>query len=77
MVHRQLIGMPFVGIDRETAMDNNDEPEVLFNAEDEHEDFIRYEVQLGIDAANAGDLISADEVEMDARRWRAAYESDG
>lgn len=31
----------------------------------------RREVALGLDAANAGDLVSADEVEAEAETWRA------
>ncbi len=37
----------------------------------EHDSWFRQEVQAGIDAANAGDVISADEVEAEADAWRA------
>lgn len=37
----------------------------------EHETWFRHQVQAGIDAANAGDVISAEEVEAEAARWRA------
>ncbi|MDI5934363.1 CopG family ribbon-helix-helix protein [Halomonas kalidii] len=36
-----------------------------------HDAWFRREVQAGIDAANAGDVISADEVEAEAAAWRA------
>ncbi len=35
-----------------------------------HDQWFRREVQLGIDAAKAGDLLSADEVEAEAAAWR-------
>lgn len=38
----------------------------------EHDSWFRREVQAGIDAANAGDVVSAAEVEADAAAWRAA-----
>ena len=38
----------------------------------EHDAWFRRQVQIGIDAANAGDLISADEVEAEAAAWRDA-----
>ncbi len=37
----------------------------------EHDAWFRRETQVGIDAANAGDLVSADEVEAEAVAWRA------
>lgn len=37
----------------------------------EHDAWFRREVQAGIDAANAGDVIPADEVEAEAAAWRA------
>lgn len=37
----------------------------------EHDAWFRREVQAGIDAANAGDVISAAEVEAEAAAWRA------
>lgn len=36
-----------------------------------HDAWFREQVQIGIDAANAGDLLSADEVEAEAEAWRA------
>ncbi|ECG1392491.1 TPA_asm: hypothetical protein GNB58_005162 [Salmonella enterica subsp. houtenae serovar 45:g,z51:-] len=36
-----------------------------------HEAWFRREVQAGIDAADAGDVIPADEVEAEAAAWRA------
>jgi predicted transcriptional regulator len=36
----------------------------------DHDAWFRREVQAGIDAANAGDLIAADEVEAEAAVWR-------
>ncbi|MDI5985649.1 hypothetical protein QLQ85_12705 [Halomonas sp. M4R5S39] len=36
-----------------------------------HDAWFRREVQAGIDAANAGDVIPADEVEAEAAAWRA------
>ena len=38
----------------------------------EHDTWFRRQVQVGIDAANAGDLISAEEVEAEAAAWREA-----
>ncbi|MDK6239554.1 MULTISPECIES: hypothetical protein [Klebsiella pneumoniae complex] len=40
----------------------------------EHDAWFRREVQAGIDAANAGDVIPADEVEADAAAWRTTVE---
>lgn len=37
----------------------------------EHDAWFRQQVQKGIDSANAGDLIPADEVEAEAADWRA------
>lgn len=37
----------------------------------EHDAWFRREVQAGIDAADAGDVISADEIEAEAAAWRA------
>lgn len=37
----------------------------------EHDAWFQRQVQVGIDAANAGDLISAAEVEAEAAAWRA------
>lgn len=37
----------------------------------EHDAWFRRQVQAGIDAANAGDVISAEEVEAEAAAWRA------
>ena len=36
----------------------------------EHDVWFREQVQLGVDAANAGDVVSAEEVEADALAWR-------
>ena len=36
-----------------------------------HDAWFRHEVQIGIDAANAGEMISAEEVEAEAAAWRA------
>lgn len=36
-----------------------------------HDAWFRREVQSGIDAANAGDVIPADEAEAEATAWRA------
>ncbi|MCP1828652.1 putative transcriptional regulator, partial [Kerstersia gyiorum] len=36
-----------------------------------HDRWFREQVQIGIDAANAGDVLSADEVEAEAEAWRA------
>ena len=38
----------------------------------EHDAWFRRQVQVGIDAANAGDLISGEEVEAEAAAWRDA-----
>jgi predicted transcriptional regulator len=37
----------------------------------EHDAWFRREVQTGIDAANAGAVVSAEEVEAEAQAWRA------
>jgi predicted transcriptional regulator len=37
----------------------------------EHDDQFRQAVQAGIDEANAGDVLSAEEVEAEAAVWRA------
>ena len=37
----------------------------------EHDSWFRHEVQIGLDAANAGDVVSAEEVEAQAAAWRA------
>jgi predicted transcriptional regulator len=37
----------------------------------EHDSWFRREVQIGLDAANAGDVASAEEVEAEAVAWRA------
>lgn len=36
-----------------------------------HDTWLRNQVQAGTDAANAGEVLSADEVEVEARAWRA------
>ncbi len=36
-----------------------------------HHDWFREQVQIGIDAADAGEVLSADEVEAEAEVWRA------
>ena len=36
----------------------------------EHDAWFRRQVQVGLDTANAGDVISADEVEAEAAAWR-------
>ena len=36
----------------------------------EHDSWFRREVQIGLDAANAGDVVSAEEVEAEAVAWR-------
>jgi len=36
-----------------------------------HDAWFRREVQAGIEAAAAGDVLSADEIEADAAEWRA------
>ena len=40
-------------------------------ADAEHDVWFRQQVQMGLDAANAGDLVSAEEVEAEAAAWRA------
>lgn len=35
-----------------------------------HDAWFRQQVQIGLDAANAGDTISAEEVEAEAEAWR-------
>lgn len=37
----------------------------------EHDAWFRQQVQIGIAAANAGEVLSADEVEAEAQAWRA------
>ena len=37
----------------------------------DHDSWVRREVQIGLDAANAGDTASAEEVEAEAVAWRA------
>lgn len=37
----------------------------------EHDAWFRRQVQAGLDAANAGDVIAAEEVESEATAWRA------
>lgn len=37
----------------------------------EHDSWFRREVQTGLGAANAGDVVSAEEVEAEAVAWRA------
>ena len=39
--------------------------------EAQHDAWFRRQVQAGLDAAHAGDLIPADEVEAEAAAWRA------
>ena len=36
-----------------------------------HDAYIRREVQIGLDAANAGDVVTAQEIESQAAQWRA------
>ena len=36
----------------------------------EHDTWFRQQVQIGLDAAQAGDVIAADEVEAEAASWR-------
>lgn len=36
-----------------------------------HDTWLREQVQAGIDAANAGELLSSEEVEAEAQAWRA------
>lgn len=38
----------------------------------EHDAWFRHSVQAGIDSANAGELVSAEEAETDAAQWSAA-----
>ena len=35
-----------------------------------HEAWFREQVQVGLDAANAGDVVSTEEVEAEAKAWR-------
>ncbi len=37
----------------------------------EYDSWFRREVQIGLDAATAGDLVSSEEVEVEAAAWRA------
>ncbi len=37
----------------------------------DHDAWFRRQVQMGLDAAKAGDLLSAEEVEAEAAAWRA------
>lgn len=37
----------------------------------EHDAWFRNQVQIGLDSANAGDLIPSEEVEAEAAAWRA------
>jgi len=37
----------------------------------DHDAWFRRQVQIGLDAADAGDVLSADEVEAEAAAWRA------
>lgn len=37
---------------------------------EEHDAWFRAQVQVGLDAANSGDVISAEEVETEAAAWR-------
>lgn len=37
----------------------------------EHDAWFRRQVQIGLDSANAGDLVSAEQVEAEAATWRA------
>lgn len=43
----------------------------LQQEKDTHEAWFRRQVQRGLDSANAGELLSADEVEAEAEAWRA------
>jgi predicted transcriptional regulator len=38
----------------------------------EHDTWFRQQVQVGLDAANAGDVFTANEVEAEAESWREA-----
>ena len=37
----------------------------------EHDAWLRRQVQIGLDSANAGELLSSEEVEAEAAAWRA------
>ena len=37
----------------------------------EHDVWLRRQVQMGLDSANAGELLSSEEVEAEAAAWRA------
>lgn len=37
-----------------------------------YDDWFRRQVYIGLEAANAGDLVSSEEVEAEAEAWRAA-----
>ena len=37
----------------------------------EHDVWLRRQVQMGLDSANAGELLSGEEVEAEAAAWRA------
>jgi len=37
----------------------------------EHDAWFRHQVQIGLDSANLGDVVSAEEVEAEAAAWRA------
>ena len=37
----------------------------------EHDAWLRRQVQMGLDSANAGELLSSEEVEAEAASWRA------
>ncbi|WGL64748.1 hypothetical protein QDX81_07585 [Pseudomonas sp. CW003PS] len=37
----------------------------------EHDAWLRRQVQMGLDSANAGELLSGEEVEAEAAAWRA------
>lgn len=37
----------------------------------EHDAWFRRQVQIGLDSANAGDLVPSEEVEAEAAAWRA------
>lgn len=41
----------------------------------EHDAWFRHEVQVGLDAANAGDVVPAEEVEAEAVAWRTETRS--
>lgn len=40
------------------------------NEASEHDAWFRREVQIGLDAANAGDVVAAEDVEAEAVAWR-------